>query len=90
MSEPSPASVLRVAAVQLNSQQRFDDNLEQADRLTRAAVADGAKLVLLPEKWNVLGTAEQLRAGDAAGMPFHRGLGVVVDMQGSQADGSGA
>jgi predicted amidohydrolase len=78
MSEPSPASVLRVAAVQLNSQQRFDDNLEQADRLTRAAVADGAKLVLLPEKWNVLGTAEQLRAGaqrlDGPAISWARGL----------------
>jgi predicted amidohydrolase len=54
---------LRVAAVQLNSRADFDANLAQADRLTRAAAADGAKLVLLPEKWSVLGTAEQIRAG---------------------------
>lgn len=50
MAEPAAARVLRVAAVQLNSQESFETNLEQADRLTRAAAADGAKLILLPEK----------------------------------------
>ncbi|MGA2469742.1 MAG: carbon-nitrogen hydrolase family protein [Solirubrobacteraceae bacterium] len=54
---------LRVAAVQLNATEDCAANLEQADRLTRAAAADGARLVLLPEKWSVLGTAEQLHAG---------------------------
>ncbi|HEX2702757.1 MAG TPA: carbon-nitrogen hydrolase family protein [Solirubrobacteraceae bacterium] len=82
MSEPSGASVLRVAAIQLNSQERFDDNLEQADRLTRAAVADGAELVLLPEKWTVLGTAEQLRAGaqrlDGPAISWARGLAIEL------------
>jgi predicted amidohydrolase len=53
----------RVGAVQLNSTADWDANLEQADRLTRAAAADGATLVLLGEKWSVLGTAEQLQAG---------------------------
>jgi len=78
MSEAANPSVLRVAAVQLNSQERFDDNLEHADRLTRAAAADGAELVLLPEKWTVLGTAEQLRAGaqrlDGAAISWARDL----------------
>jgi predicted amidohydrolase len=78
MSEAANASVLRVAAVQLNSQERFDENLEHADRLTRAAAADGAELVLLPEKWTVLGTAEQLRAGaqrlDGAAISWARDL----------------
>jgi predicted amidohydrolase len=54
---------LRVAAVQLNSGADFAANLADADRLTRAAADDGAKLVLLPEKWSVLGTGEDLRAG---------------------------
>jgi predicted amidohydrolase len=54
---------LRVAAVQLNSREDFAANLAVADRLTRAAAADGAQLVLLPEKWSVLGTGQQLRAG---------------------------
>ena len=56
-------SLLRVAAVQLNSTEDLDSNLEQADRLTRAAAADRAQLVLLPEKWSVLGTSGHLRCG---------------------------
>jgi len=62
-SAPVEVQRLRVAAVQLNSGEDWDANREQADRLTRAAAADGASLVLLPEKWSVLGTTEQLRAG---------------------------
>jgi predicted amidohydrolase len=38
-------------------------NLAQADRLTRKAAADGAQLVVLPEKWSVLGSGEELRRG---------------------------
>jgi deaminated glutathione amidase len=38
-------------------------NLATAERLVRAAVADGATLALLPEKFNVIGTREQLVAG---------------------------
>jgi len=63
MADHTAATVLRVAAVQLNSQHDFDANLEAADRLTRAAAVDGARLVLLPEKWSVLGSGEQLRDG---------------------------
>ncbi len=54
---------MRAAAVQLNSTDDKDRNLASADRLTRAAAADGAELVVLPEKFNVLGTAEHYRAG---------------------------
>jgi deaminated glutathione amidase len=53
---------MRVAAVQLNSTADLDRNLEQADRFTRAAAADGAQLVVLPEKWNALGRGDLLRA----------------------------
>ncbi len=55
--------LLRAAAIQLNSAADFSANRDSADRLTRAAAADGARLVLLPEKWSVLGTGEQLREG---------------------------
>jgi deaminated glutathione amidase len=51
------------AAVQLTSTADRERNLETADRLTRAAAAAGASLVLLPEKWSVLGTPEQTAAG---------------------------
>jgi predicted amidohydrolase len=53
---------VRAAAVQLNSTPDRDRNLEAADRLTRAAAAAGAELVVLPEKWPVLGTPEQVAA----------------------------
>jgi predicted amidohydrolase len=54
---------MRAAAVQLSSTPDRDRNLEAADRLTRAAAAQGAELIVLPEKWPVLGTPEQTAAG---------------------------
>ena len=57
---------MRVAAVQLTSTPDPDRNLERADRFTRAAAADGAQLVVLPEKWSVLGRGDDLRAGAQA------------------------
>jgi predicted amidohydrolase len=54
---------LKVAAVQLNSTADKAANMAAADRLTRAAAADGARLIVLPEKWTVLGRDEDLRAG---------------------------
>jgi predicted amidohydrolase len=54
---------MRAAAVQLNSTEDKVRNLHSADRLTRAAAAAGAKLIVLPEKFNVLGTHEDYRAG---------------------------
>ncbi len=41
---------MRAAAVQLSSTPDRDRNLEAADRLTRAAAAAGAELIVLPEK----------------------------------------
>ncbi len=54
---------MRAAAVQLNSTDDIDRNLASADRLVREAAGRGAELVVLPEKWSVLGTAEQMTAG---------------------------
>ena len=53
---------MRVAAVQLNSSADLRANLASADRLTRAAAARGASLIVLPEKWTAIGSEEQLRA----------------------------
>jgi len=53
---------LRVAAVQLNSTADPAANLAAADRLTRAAAADGASLIVLPEKWTAIGTDAEQRA----------------------------
>ncbi|MDQ2940020.1 MAG: carbon-nitrogen hydrolase family protein, partial [Actinomycetota bacterium] len=54
---------MRAAAVQLNSQEDKQRNLEVAERLVRAAARDGAELVCLPEKWNLLGGSEALVDG---------------------------
>jgi predicted amidohydrolase len=54
---------LRVAAVQLNSTDEKPRNLAVAERLVRDAAADGAELVALPEKWNLLAGGEGLVAG---------------------------
>jgi predicted amidohydrolase len=54
---------MRVAAVQLNSNADKARNLAAAERLVRAAAADGAELVALPEKWNLLASGEEMAAG---------------------------
>ncbi len=54
---------MRVGAVQLNATEDTDRNLETADRLVRDAAGLGAEVVVLPEKWSVLGTDEQMTAG---------------------------
>jgi deaminated glutathione amidase len=54
---------LRAAVVQLNSTNDKARNLGAAERLVRAATADGAELVALPEKWNLLAGGEELVAG---------------------------
>jgi len=53
---------IRVACVQLMSRDDKAANLEQAERLVARAVATGAEIVLLPEKWNFIGDAEGLHA----------------------------
>ncbi|MDP9277770.1 MAG: carbon-nitrogen hydrolase family protein [Actinomycetota bacterium] len=57
---------MRAAAVQLNSQEDKQRNLEVAKRLVRAAARDGAELVCLPEKWNLLGDSTALLEGAEA------------------------
>jgi deaminated glutathione amidase len=54
---------MRAAAVQLQSTTDTEANLESADRLTRAAAADGATLVVLPERLDIRGAAADYGAG---------------------------
>jgi nitrilase len=67
---------LRVAAVQMTSGADVAANLEVAQRLTAAAVADGASLVLLPENFGLIGLhardklAAQERDGDGPQQAF--------------------
>ena len=79
---------MRAAAIQLNSNQDKRRNIERAERLLRDAAADGAGLVVLPEKFNVLGGPDELRAGAepipgpttewAAGLARELGLWLVA------------
>jgi deaminated glutathione amidase len=79
---------IRAAAVQLNSGEDFDANLATADRLVRQAAAQGAELVVLPEKWSVLGRGPALEAGAqrldgaagswAAGLACELGIDLVA------------
>ncbi len=57
---------MRVAAVQINSTAEKARNLATAEALVRAAAADGAELIGLPEKWNLLADGEELAAGAEA------------------------
>src|SRR3954469_19466163 len=60
--------VLRVACVQLTAGPDKGENVAKADVLVERAAAAGARLVLLPEKWNgvgnVRGLAEPLDGGE--------------------------
>jgi predicted amidohydrolase len=57
-SATAASTTLRAAAVQLNATEDVERNLQTADRLTRDAAHRGAQLVVLPEKWTVLGRSE--------------------------------
>jgi predicted amidohydrolase len=54
---------MRAAAVQLQSTTETEQNLASAERHTRAAVADGAELVVLPERLDIRGAAADYSAG---------------------------
>jgi len=55
-------SIVRAGAVQLNTTEDLDRNLATADRLVRDAAGKGAQLILLPEKWTVLGRPDVMEA----------------------------
>jgi predicted amidohydrolase len=56
---------MRAAAIQLQSTTDTDGNLASAERLVRAAVADGAELVVLPERLDIRGrTSDYLRGAE--------------------------
>jgi predicted amidohydrolase len=56
---------MRAAAVQLEATTDTDRNLASAERLTRAAAADGAELVVLPERLDIRGATGDYLAGAA-------------------------
>ena len=69
---------MRAAAVQMNSTGDVEGNRASAERLVRRAAQDGADLVLLPEKWNLLAEPQRVLAGaerlDGPSVSWARGL----------------
>lgn len=53
---------MRVACVQMTSRQDKAANLERAEALVARAASTGADIVVLPEKWNLIGSADEYRA----------------------------
>ncbi len=53
---------IRVACVQMTSRRDKAANLERAEALVARAASTGADVVVLPEKWNLIGSAEDYRA----------------------------
>jgi predicted amidohydrolase len=89
---------MRAAAIQLNSTNDKARNLERAAELVAAAGADGAELIVLPEKWNLLGTAAELVDGAepleggpsiaaVSGWARELGVHIVAGSIGELADG---
>ena len=56
------SGTLRVACVQMTSGPDKAANLERAELLVGRAAATGADIVVLPEKWNAIGSADVLHA----------------------------
>jgi deaminated glutathione amidase len=70
--------MMRAAAVQLQSTTDTERNLASAERHVRAAAADGAELVVLPERLDIRGAASDYLAGaeplDGRPISWARGL----------------
>jgi predicted amidohydrolase len=60
------ADRIRVACVQMTSRADKAANLERAERLVARAASTGADVVLLPEKWNVIGDPDVLHGAAEA------------------------
>lgn len=53
--------LIRMAAVQMVSTPRVEDNLVAVDRLIRGAAAEGAKFIVLPEFFPMIGATDEAR-----------------------------
>jgi predicted amidohydrolase len=80
-SIPQPKNA-RIAAVQMISTPRVDDNLRSAARLVAEAVAQGAQLVALPEYFPIMG----MNDGDKVKVREHDGRGPIQDFLAETAE----
>lgn len=78
---PGADDALKVAAVQMVSAPEVAPNLEAADALIARAAAEGARVVLLPEYFCILGRAET----DKVAVREHDGDGPVQSFLAAQA-----
>lgn len=84
----------------MNSNADRARNLERAGELVAEAAAEGAELVVLPEKWPLLGSAEVLREGAepldgpamtaAAGWAAERGIWLLAGSFAERPDAEGS
>ncbi len=74
-----------VAAVQMVSTPVVEENLATARRLVAEAAATGAKLVLLPEYWPIMGMSDSDKVGKAEPL----GQGAIQDAMASMARAHG-
>jgi predicted amidohydrolase len=91
---------IRIACVQLTSRNVKADNIDKAAELVARAASLGADLVVLPERWNLIGSTEETLAGAetiergesvAAMASWARGHGVAIvgGSIGEQREGGG-
>ena len=62
ISSSAMSELTRVACVQINAGEKKEANLEKVEPLVERAASLGAEIVVLPEKWNALGSPEVFRA----------------------------
>jgi nitrilase len=80
-SDSQFTGTLRVAALQMVSTPRIDENLRTAESLIAAAVAQGAKLLALPEYFAIMGMSD----GDKIGVRESDGCGPIQDFLAASA-----
>ena len=78
------SDLLRVACVQMTSGPDKAANLAKAEPLVAHAAATGADLVALPEKWNAIGSVEELHA---AAEPLDGGESVAAMAEWARSHG---
>lgn len=81
MNDTTPSRRLRVAACQMVSSTRVDENLATATRLIGQAAAAGAQLVALPEYFCLMGRQD----GDKVAIREAEGTGPLQDFLAAQA-----